>query len=105
MRELPYIGRYINLDRSPERRRELEAMLAGFGVADRYQRFTAVDGQEREARFSAVSPGELGCFLSHYECLRDAPRGRPIHIIEDDVVFGPRTVSLIEQTIHNALDH
>jgi hypothetical protein len=44
MRELPYIGRYINLDRSPERRAVLETMLNGLGVADRYQRFAAVDG-------------------------------------------------------------
>ena len=34
-----YAGRYINMDRSVERRRALEAQLVAFGCADRYARF------------------------------------------------------------------
>ena len=37
-------GFYINLDRATDRRKEMEAQLAKFGLADRYQRFSASDG-------------------------------------------------------------
>jgi hypothetical protein len=41
----PYHGLYINLDRSPERRRNMEDQLAACGLSDIYARFPAVDGK------------------------------------------------------------
>jgi hypothetical protein len=37
---MAYIGRYINMDRSVERRRAVEARLMTLGCADRYERFS-----------------------------------------------------------------
>ena len=51
-----YIGRYINLERSPERRRDVEAVLARLGLADRYERFLGVDGR--------TAPGGSAAWLS-----------------------------------------
>jgi hypothetical protein len=53
-----YRGIYINLDRSTERRRRMERQLDGFGLGQRYARFTAVDGLEiaRTGNISAHHP-------------------------------------------------
>jgi hypothetical protein len=96
-------GRFINLARSTGRRAALEADLARFGAAERYRRFEAVDGAGIEAS-AGLSPGQRGCLLSHLGLLREyAGAGRDLHIIEDDVVFGPRTVTFMDQTMHHAL--
>lgn len=105
MADAPYIGRFINLDRSPERRRRMEDQLARLGVADRYARFAAVDGAA-EAPAAAMRPGELGCFLSHQRILVEhAGAGRALHIVEDDVVFGPRSFQVLDQVVAGALEH
>ena len=98
------IGRYINLDRSEARRAAVQAQIDRFGLADRYTRFAAVDGASRPAA-APLKPGEVGCFLSHYEVLREHARdGRHVHVVEDDVVFGPQTVKIIDMIADQALD-
>ncbi|HLK23977.1 MAG TPA: glycosyltransferase family 25 protein [Caulobacteraceae bacterium] len=84
---MPVRGFYINLDRSDARRAEAERevqKLAGLGA---YQRFSAVDGAV-ETRWPAVpNRGELGCFLSHLEVIRqNVGFDGWLHVVEDDVV-------------------
>ena len=80
-----YIGRYINLERSPERRRDVEAVLARLGLADRYERFLGVDGRTAPPRPGIEHPGELGCYLSHLSVITEAIAGeRWLHVLEDD---------------------
>src|ERR1700684_3660359 len=100
---MDYVGRYINMDRSTERRDALEAQFAAFGCADRYERFAAIDGQRLDRSRSSLTAGECGCFESHYRCIKDSlGDDRHLHIVEDDVVFGPRTIPLLDQVIGDA---
>jgi GR25 family glycosyltransferase involved in LPS biosynthesis len=95
-----YAGRYINMDRSLDRRQALEAQFAAYGCADRYVRFSGVDGQRLDRSRSPLTAGECGCFESHYRCIKES-MGEDIHlhILEDDVVFGPRTIPYLDQAI------
>ncbi|HLI65262.1 MAG TPA: glycosyltransferase family 25 protein [Caulobacteraceae bacterium] len=88
-------GRYINMDASAERRVRMEAQLAAAGCAEIYRRFRAVDGRGVRHPGSKISQGELGCFLSHYACILEAPADQNVHVIEDDVELAPQTMPLI----------
>ena len=95
-----YTGYYINLDRSPDRRREVEAQLEACRLADRYQRFPAVDGMTLAQ--GRLSPGAVGCFHSHYEALREGrSSGQCVHILEDDVLLSKYTASALHRIIEN----
>ncbi len=98
-------GRYINLDRSPERRRLVEDQIAGQGLADRYRRFPAVDGRVL-GRDSPRSQAEVGIFRSHMDILREASCAPgAIHVIEDDVLLCDLTAPAIDRTVASgALD-
>lgn len=97
------VGRYINLDRSTARRAAVEAQFERLGLKDRYTRFAAVDGAARPA-VEGLKPGEVGCFLSHYGVLCEhAGDGRHVHVVEDDVVFGPQTATIIDMVADQAL--
>lgn len=97
------VGRYINLDRSEVRRATVEAQLERFALKDRYRRFAAIDGTVRPP-VGGLKPGEVGCFLSHYEVLREhAGDGRHVHVVEDDVVFGPQTAMIIDMVVDQQL--
>lgn len=94
----------INLDREKGRRDFMQHELARRAV--QFTRVSAVDGktasEEELGRLSpearaGLSPGELGCMLSHIECWRrivdeDLPCGC---IIEDDVRFGDDILSFL----------
>ena len=100
---MDYAGRYINMDRSVERRRALEAQFAAFGCADRYSRFAGVDGRSLDRSASSLTAGECGCFESHYRCIKESMgEDRHLHIVEDDVVFGPHTIALVDQAVGDA---
>jgi GR25 family glycosyltransferase involved in LPS biosynthesis len=101
---MPYDGRYINLDRSPERRAEMEAQFARLDPVARYDRFPAVDGNLHGLTGHGLTDGELGCLMSHHRLLRmrlDSPTH--LHILEDDIVMARRTVSFVEQVIRSGL--
>lgn len=84
----PYTGLYINLDRSPDRRREIEAELQKHNLAGLYARFSAVDGAKEASSNSKLKPGETGCFLSHYRALLAAREsGAGVHLLEDDAIL------------------
>ncbi len=51
-----------------------------------------------------LKPAELGCFLSHYEVIRQADRASHLHVVEDDVRFGARTAPVLDQIIGGALE-
>ena len=100
---MPYVGRYINMDRSTERRRLLEERFAALGCTDRYTRFAAVDGRSVDMGHSSLNPGEYGCFMSHYQCIKESmDQDVHLHIVEDDVVFGPNTILLLDQTVEDS---
>ena len=94
-----YVGAFINLDRSPQRRAEMEDQIATLGIADRYVRFPAVDGSTLNYK-GPLRPGEAGSFLSHLrvmELLR--PSGKCVHILEDDALLSRPMAPMIEFAI------
>jgi Glycosyltransferase family 25 (LPS biosynthesis protein) len=96
-------GLYINLDRSSDRRERIEKNIASVGLSGVYRRFAAVDGSTKTAR-PPLTPGELGCYLSHCEALTAASTSNGVtHIIEDDVRFSTRTPAVIATAIRAGL--
>ena len=84
----PLRGIYINLERSTARRQQLEQQLDRLGLRHLYQRFQGLDGESiyEEHKHTKLSPGSLGCWLSHRDALRgDADNDNHLHILEDDV--------------------
>lgn len=69
---------YINLDRRPDRRSEIEGELARMGISG--ERFPAIDTR---------GAGAIGCMMSHIATLKLArERGySTVLILEDDLVF------------------
>jgi glycosyl transferase family 25 len=98
IRTLPVL--LINLDGSVERLRKAAAQLEAAGVC--FERLPAVDGRklseterarlapwDRRAFFKPLSPGEIGCYLSHLAALeRIVKEGWPrALVLEDDFIL------------------
>jgi GR25 family glycosyltransferase involved in LPS biosynthesis len=77
-------GFYINLDRSIDRRRSIEAQIETLGIGHIYKRFPAVDGSKL-APIGRMRSAEVGIFRSHNDVLAGARKvGKFIHVLEDD---------------------
>jgi GR25 family glycosyltransferase involved in LPS biosynthesis len=102
----PYTGAYINLDRSSDRRAQVEAEIAAFGLGDRYQRFAAAAGNALAFPNPRLSDGEIGCFTSHLLLLKQAlGSDAHVHVVEDDALFSRFTASMIESlAVSEAID-
>lgn len=99
---MSYLGFYINLDRSRERRAEIEAELARHNLAQAYTRFKAADGNALNLPNPHLKPGEMGCFTSHYLLLKKSlDRAEHLHVVEDDVLFSSHAEGAIRATIAN----
>ncbi len=97
---MKYSGFYINLDRSADRRIALEKQLRQNGLDNHYTRFTASNGNSLNFPHSHLKEGEVGCFTSHYQLLKENQHhARPLHIIEDDVLFAPQTGQVLNWAI------
>ena len=97
---VPYHGLFINLDRSPERRRNMEEQFAACGLEDIYARFPAVDGASVSLPQSTLRPGEIGVFLSHRNALAQAiAKRQSVHILEDDALLTPHLRTVISDAV------
>jgi GR25 family glycosyltransferase involved in LPS biosynthesis len=95
-----YDGIYINLDRSVGRRADMEAQLTRYDLANRYGRFSAIDGISLNLARSTVTAGEAGAFISHARVLEETRSHRtPVHILEDDALLSQHVQPVIEQAI------
>lgn len=91
-------GRFINLDRSAERRAQMESELHRVGV-DWIERFSAVDGAKLTIPAGcAISAGELACFRSHLEIIETSPPDSFTCILEDDVELSEDLPSFINES-------
>jgi hypothetical protein len=97
---MAYVGYYINLDRSADRRDVMDAQLARLHLTERYRRFAAVDGNLIGLTSTKLTAGELGCFTSHYQQNRDS--AVHLHIIEDDVVLAGCAAQVVDQIVTSA---
>ena len=91
----PMKGVYINLDRAVDRRAEIEAELAKL-QADRYERFSALDGQDLPTKPGVRNPSMLGRYRSHLEVIR-ANIGHDgwLHVMQDDAMISRRAAEAI----------
>jgi len=92
----------INLERSPDRLEKIAAQLRQLNLP--FQRIRAVDGKlatpeqnqclnlslYKKRHGKLPTPGELGCFLSHYEaiCMAAQSENNVSLILEDDAILG-----------------
>lgn len=93
---------YINLDRDVVRRNNIEQSFAAAQAKVPHwtiERFPAVDIKyvSEHATPGSISPAEKGCFLSHkHIMLRNAGQAGHLYITEDDAVFSPDTLCILE---------
>jgi hypothetical protein len=95
-----YQGLYINLDRCPDRRDEIESELARFGLSQQYKRINATNGNALQFPGPRLNNGEMGCFTSHYLALKEnIGSDAHLHIVEDDALFCSSTAPIITRLI------
>jgi GR25 family glycosyltransferase involved in LPS biosynthesis len=98
---MPYAGFYINLDRSPQRRKEIETQLEHLNLLPHYLRFPAADGNILNLENAAIRASEIGCFTSHYLLLeKNLKQTNHLHVIEDDVIFSQAAHPTLEMLIN-----
>ncbi len=101
---MDYAGIYINLDRRPDRRAEIESELARHGLRDAYRRFSAVEGNGLSLSNPHLKDGEIGCFSSHTMLLQEnLDQDMHLHVIEDDVIFSSSTAQAIHGIVAQGL--
>ena len=98
---MQFKGYYINLGNCIERNNKMKQQLLELGIAEQYQRFEAISGQGRpEHAQTKLTPGHLGCWLSHQKLWAEAEKTNSnLHIMEDDAIIGnllPTTLKSIE---------
>lgn len=104
----------INLDHQVDRRRQMDTLLINHGF--QYERFSAVNGlaldKNQLRRFYIhclpphkdripISPGQIGCLLSHLSIIQQAlDKGyETIWVLEDDSVFNKHPKPILEEFI------
>lgn len=104
---------YINLDRSPDKRKFMEAQLASSGFS--YERIAAVDGRYLDMKklsdFSVparvkewenlLTPNAIACSLSHHKayCAVVDDGVDVAMILEDDILFKPEFTEVINSSL------
>jgi GR25 family glycosyltransferase involved in LPS biosynthesis len=104
-----YLGFYINLDRSTQRKEEIVTQLKQLQLLSQYSRFPAADGNVLNLERSSILSSEIGCFTSHYLLLeKNLNQTSHLHVIEDDVLLSwatnPALQMLINSNIINNFD-
>jgi len=99
----------INLDRATERLAHMQQAFDAAGIS--FTRISAVDGhalsdsdikrfQSREGYWGWLTPGEIGCFLSHRLCWQTILDGDDNYaaIFEDDVLVGEEAEAILSSS-------
>ena len=101
---MKYLGFYINLDRSPQRKEEIVTQLEQLQLLSQYSRFPAADGNVLNLEKSFLSAGAIGCFTSHYLLLENNfTQTHHLHVIEDHVILSRATNSTLQMLLNSEL--
>ncbi|MDR5771132.1 MULTISPECIES: glycosyltransferase family 25 protein [unclassified Caballeronia] len=98
-------GRFINLERSQERRQSIEAQLKQLGCADWITRFPAIDGRANGPFDNAAENSVWACRQSHTEAILNSEDDSAVLILEDDVELSRYFPSILnEATLNGFVD-
>ena len=95
-------GFYVNLDHCEERRQRLERNLKRLEIAQRYERFPAISGDEQNARVRGMNAGEFGIWQTWLELLRNVSTTATsdwdyLHVLEDDAEISSQFIDFCDQ--------
>lgn len=79
-------GHYINLERSADRQRAVQARLDALGMPG-VRRFAAIDGCSLQLGSGTLSSSETACFMSHAQVIAQPPLGALRLVLEDDTLL------------------
>lgn len=100
----PYRGYFINLDKNIDRLMHVEKQLFDYKLKSRYTRFPACAGNALKLKAPKLSPGQIGCFSSHYLLLKSQINSPAhVHVTEDDVVFSPAIAAVLDSQLPRGL--
>ena len=104
---MDYLGFYINLDRSLQRKEEIANQLKQLQLLSQYSHFPAADGNVLNLERCSIRSGEIGCFTSHYLLLeKHLNQKHHLHIIEDHVILSRATKPTLQTLLNsNLLDN
>jgi len=110
---MSYAVYLINLDRAVSRLKLMEDELRAAGIHD-YQRVAAVDGQRltehdfiiRNRFKKEISPGEIGCFLSHVKTMQSFVASSLDYavVLEDDAKLKAQFKQVVELVLSQSKD-
>jgi GR25 family glycosyltransferase involved in LPS biosynthesis len=99
-----YLGFYINLDCSPQRKNKIETQLEQLQLISQYSRFPAVEGNMLNLQKSSLRTGEIGCFTSHDLLLeKNLNQTHHLHVIEDDILLSQATDPILQKMINSKI--
>ena len=95
-------GFYVNLDHCEERRQRLERNLKRLEIAQRYERFPAISGDEQNAKVRGMNAGEFGIWQTWLELLRNVSTTATsdwdyLHVLEDDAEISSQFIDFCDQ--------
>ena len=95
-------GFYVNLDHCEERRQRLERNLKRLEIAQRYERFPAISGDEQNAEVRGMNAGEFGIWQTWLELLRNVSTTATsdwdyLHVLEDDAEISSQFIDFCDQ--------
>jgi GR25 family glycosyltransferase involved in LPS biosynthesis len=105
---MQYEGFYINLTRSTERNKSMTTQINELGFSHLYRRFNAIEASfESNIANTPMKNGELGCWLSHVEIIKQHQgKDTHLHILEDDALLHPMlsTMPSLMEWLDNRVD-
>lgn len=80
----------INLERRRDRKKHIQKLFTKYKITD-YTFFKAIEGSDITSGTHEMSPGEIGCSMSHLVVIRDwlysDPKTPWLVVMEDDISF------------------
>ena len=101
---MEYLGFYINLERSPQRKADIVRQLEQLELLSQYSHFPAADGNALHLERCSIRSGEIGCFTSHYLLLeKNLNQTHHLHVMEDHVILSRATKPILHMLLNSKL--
>ena len=94
----------VNMDKDKKRLRIFTIYMNKLNI--KFKRITGIDGKKVYSKYKTyLSPGELGCLLSHINIMKDAIKNNyeNILVLEDDIIFHKDFHNILKKTYNNII--